>query len=128
MALGFKGTIAAELLDALLNADAYTGPAAIYMQLHTGDPGAAGTSNVATNTTRKLVTFGAASGGTIATDADVSWTNVPAAEDYTHLSLWDASTAGNFLASGTITANAVAIGDTFTIPSGSETLTLNAAA
>jgi hypothetical protein len=38
--------------------------------------------------------------------------------------LWTASTAGTFGGSGTITANGVTAGDTFTIPSGSLTLTL----
>jgi hypothetical protein len=126
-ALGFKGTIANSLLDALLNATAYTGPATIYMQLHTGSPGAAGTSNVASNTTRKAIGFAAAASGSIASDTDADWTNVPAAETYSHHSLWDASSGGNFLASGTLTANAVAVGDSFKVAAGTELVSLNTA-
>jgi hypothetical protein len=52
---------------------------------------------------------------------------VAGTEDYTHFSLWSASSAGNFGGSGTITANAVVAGDTFTIPTGSITLSLSVA-
>lgn len=89
-----------------------------FVQLHTAAPGAAGTSNVASNNTRKAATFGSASGGAATTTADIDWPSVPAAEDYTHCSIWTASTAGTFLMSGTITANAVAIGDDFKLLAG----------
>jgi len=124
VAVGLRASIAAALLDALLNSVAYDGPTNIYAQLHVGDPGAAGTSNPATETDRQEVTFGAASGGAISNDNAPSWTSVAAAEDYTHVSLWDAAAAGNFLMSGTITANAVSAGDTFTIPVGDMDITL----
>ena len=69
-------------------------------------------------------TFAAASGGTIESDNAQTWVNVAGSEDYTHFSLWDNSTAGNCLFTGTITANAVTAGDTFTIASGDIDLTL----
>lgn len=114
-----------KILDVLFNNTAFGAVANVYMKLHTGDPGDAGTSNAATETTRKEVTFAAASGGTIANDAAITWTNVAATEDYTHFSLWDNSTAGNCLFTGTITANAVTAGDTFTIASGDLDLTID---
>lgn len=128
MALGLKPTVANSVLDALLKNTAYTGPATLYAQLHTGDPGAAGTSNVAGNTTRKSVSWGTASGGVNSNSADLVWTNVSTTETYTDVSLWDASTSGNFLGSGTITANSVTAGDTFTISAGNLTVTLPVAA
>lgn len=127
MAEGLSSTHANELLDALLRSDAYDGPAAVYVKLHTGAPGAAGTSNAAGNTTRQAVTFGASSGGAISNDAAVTWTSVSTSEDYTHFSIWDASVAGNFMISGTITANAVVSGDTFTIAIGDLDITLTVA-
>ena len=127
MAEGFSSAIAAELLDALLNSDAYDGPTNIYAKLHTGAPGSAGTSNAAGNTTRQEVTFGAASGGAISNDNAPTWTSVSTSEDYTHVSLWDDVSAGNFLMSGTITANAVVAGDTFTIPVGDMDITITVA-
>ena len=128
MATGLSSTVANGWLDALGNATNYTAPTAFWMKLHTADPGAAGATAAATETTRKQVSFGAASGGAIASDAATTWTNVAGSEDYTHFSAWDASTNGNFLCSGTITANAVTSGDTFTIASGDVDLTLSVAA
>ena len=127
MALGFKATVANSLLDSLLRNTSYTGPATLFIQLHTGSPGAAGTSNVAGNSTRKAIAFNAASGGISASTSDVTWTNVSTTETYSHFSLWDLVSAGNFLADGTMTANAVTAGDTFTISAGSDTATLNVA-
>lgn len=103
-----------------------TAPAHVYAKLHTGDPGEAGTSNAAANTTRVEITFGASSGGVITSNASVDWTNVPNAETYSHISLWDASTGGNCLGSGALSASkTVAIGDNFSIPSTNATITLD---
>ena len=115
MAVGLASAVAASMLDAFLNATAYTGPANVYLKLHVGDPGAAGAANAAVETTRKEVTFGAASGGAITSDNAPSWTNVAGTEDYTHVSLWTAAAAGTFQGSGTVTASAVTAGDTFTL-------------
>ena len=41
----------------------FTAPAALYIQIHTGDPGASGTANVSAVTTRQAVTFGAPASG-----------------------------------------------------------------
>lgn len=125
MTVGLSSTVANAILDALCRSVAWTDPAAVYIQLHTGDPGSAGTSNVATETDRTQATFGAgASGGAISNTAAISWTNVAGTEDYTHYSAWDASTSGNYLFSGTVTANAVVAGDTFTIAIGDLDVTL----
>lgn len=119
MTVGLSSTVANAVLDALCRSATWTEPAAVYIQLHTGDPGAAGTSNVATETDRTQATFGTpASGGAISNTAALTWTGVAGSEDYTHFSAWDASTSGNFLFSGTMTANAVTTGDTFQIPIG----------
>ena len=96
----------------------------VYLKLHTGDPGEAGTANAATNTSRQLVSFNASSGGSMASSAAVTWTNVSTTETYTHWSAWDSATAGNCLWSGALSASAsVAAGDTFQITS--LTLTLD---
>jgi hypothetical protein len=125
MTVGLSATVANAILDALCRSVAWTDPAAVYIQLHVGDPGSAGTSNAATNTTRQQATFGAgASGGAISNTVAITWTNVAGSEDYTHYSAWDASTSGNYLFSGTVTANAVTAGDTFTIAIGDLDVTL----
>jgi hypothetical protein len=130
MALGFSSTQAAAVLNAYFNATNLTAPTAIWMQLHTADPGAAGTTAVAGNTTRKDVTavFSAASGGTVTNDVAVTWTSVSTSEDYTHYSIHSASSAGTFYWSGSITANPVTAGDTFTLAIGDIDATLSTAA
>ena len=97
---------------------------AVYVKLHTGDPGEAATSNAATETTRKAASWAAASSGSIATNATLEWTNVAATETITHWSLWDAASAGNCLWTGALSSSAsVTAGDTFQITS--LTLTLD---
>jgi len=96
----------------------------VYVKLHTGDPGENGTANVAGETTRKAASFGTSSGGTCTSDADINWVNVSTAETYSHVSFWDASSGGNCLGSGPLTSpKQVAVGDSFTLPSGSVTFT-----
>lgn len=128
MAVGLKASVANSLLDALGNATNYTAPTAVWIKLHTGDPGAAGTSNAATETTRKQASFGAASGGSMANDAVLTWTNISGSQDATNFTAWDDETAGNFLFSGTITANAYTAGDTFNIAVGALTVAFTVAA
>ena len=112
-----------ELLDAAGGNGTYNS-AGTYLKLHTGDPGEDGTANAASETTRKAVSFGAASGGSMLSSATVEWTNVSTSETYTHWSMWDASTAGNCLWSGALSSSAaVTAGDTFQITS--LTLTLD---
>jgi hypothetical protein len=126
MATGISSYLANAWLNALGNATSFsvTTP---YVKLHVGDPGAAGTSNAATETTRKSVSFAAASNGALASDADVSWTNIAGSQDATHFTAWDNETAGNFLFSGTITGNAYTAGDTYTISSAGLTVSLTVA-
>jgi hypothetical protein len=69
-----------------------------FFQLHTGDPGAAGTANVSSVTTRIAATWAAASGGSKALSAASVWaawagTN---GEIVTHISVWTLVTAGTF--------------------------------
>lgn len=119
MAVGIASGQADAILDALCRSVAYSDPAGFFLKLHTGDPGSAGTTNAAANTTRQAVTFSASSGGAITNSADVVWTSVPNAETYSHWSAWSASVAGTFLASDDLAvARTVAIGDTFTIAAG----------
>jgi hypothetical protein len=110
------------LLDTLRNTSFAV--AATYIKLHTGDAGEAGTTNAASEATRKAISFSAASSGSMASSATVEWTNVAASETYSHWSLWDAATAGNCLWSGALASSAaVTAGDTFQITS--LTLTLD---
>lgn len=129
MAVGLAAATANAILDGLCRSAVWTEPAAVWVKLHTADPSAAGTTSPATEADRVQATFGTgASGGAIANTVALTWTNVAASEDYTHYSAWDDQTAGSFLFSGTITANAVTAGDTFTIAIGDLDVSLGVAA
>jgi hypothetical protein len=126
MATGLSSYLANKWLDALGNATSFS-VSTPYVKLHIGDPSSAGTANPATETTRKLASFAVAASGALASDADISWTNIAGSEDATHFTCWDALTAGNFLFSGTITANPYTAGDTYTISAGQLAVSLTLA-
>lgn len=85
-----------------------------HLMLHTGDPGNVGTANEAlvgtADIARKPVTMGTAVPSTSATEqkslntAEVAWagTEIDAAQELTHFSIWDATTVGNVLYVATI--------------------------
>lgn len=120
----FSETVRNSVLDAIARNVSYA-EAELWVKLHLGDPGSAGTANPALNTTRKQATFGsAATGGAIANTVALEWTNVPNTEDYTWISIWDASTGGNHVGNDDLSATAsVTAGDTFRIPIGDLDLT-----
>lgn len=126
MAVGLAAAISQSILNALCRNVAWTQPAAFWIKLHTADPGAAGATAAFGDATRKQATFSAAAAdGTITTSADINWTNVSAAGTVTHVSFWDASTAGTFLGSDDLaTPRTLAIGDNFTILTGDVDLSL----
>jgi hypothetical protein len=111
MALGLGSNGANVALDALLAAHTW-------VKLHIGDPGAAGTANAATETTRKQAAWAAASGGASSNTGALTWTAIAGSQDATHFTLWTASTAGSFGLSGTITANAYTAGDDYVVAIG----------
>jgi hypothetical protein len=118
MTVGLAAATASAIADAHTKGTSYTGNSNYWVKLHTADPGAAGATAPAGNTTRQQVTFGTSSSGAIANSAAITWTSVSTTETYTHFSAWTASTAGTFLGSGTVTGGAVTAGNNFSIPIG----------
>ena len=119
MTVGIAASFANAVLDALCRSVTLTDPAAFYVQLHTADPGSAGTSSVAAETTRKLASFSAAASGAITTSGALTWTSVAGTETLSHVSFWDAASSGTFLGSDALnTPRAVTAGDTFEIAAG----------
>jgi hypothetical protein len=118
MTVGFS---TANTVNAWLNtlrgtsAATFTGVTTLYVQLHTGDPGASGTANVSSTTTRQAVNFAAASGGSqsltgVTQWADWSGTN---GEVLSHISVWGASSGGTFYYSVALSSSkTVNTGDT----------------
>jgi hypothetical protein len=126
MATGLSTFLANGFLDSLGNATAFS-VSNVYVKLHIADPGSAGTANPATETTRKVASFGSATAGGLSSDAAITWTNIAGSQDATYFTVWDSLTAGNFLFSGTITGNPYTAGDTYTIASGALTVSLTVA-
>jgi hypothetical protein len=125
MTVGMSAFTANAVLDAICNNTSFviTG---VFVKLHISDPGSAGTLGAATETTRKAVSFGAAASGAISNDVSIVWTSIAGSQDATHFSLWDTvgPAGGNFIGSGTITANPYNAGDTYSIPIGDLDLSL----
>ncbi len=122
MATGLAAYLANGWLNTIRGGAAgssFTAPAAVYTKLHLGDPGAAAATSPSTNTTRVATTFGAASAGALALSNTPTWSSwANGTEVISHVSVWDASTAGNFLLSGALTSSkTVQNGDTLTITS-----------
>ena len=129
MATGIAVGQANAILDAYGRSVAYSDPASFNVKLHIGDPGAAGTSNPAGETTRKAVTFSAASGGALTNSAALTWTAVSTTETYTHVSFWSDIAAGTFLGSDALnTPRSVTASDNFEIAIGDLDITLGALA
>jgi hypothetical protein len=85
--------------NADLGLTAITGTNAGFVQLHTGAPGAAGTSNVSSVTTRPAVSWASASAGSqSSTGTAPAWTNWAGTspETDTDISFWSANAAGTF--------------------------------
>lgn len=115
-----------KILDHVLRNTAYTPAATVYVSLHTADSGETGASEVSGGSyVRKAASFTAAASGATETSADLTWTSMPAAT-LTHVGIWDASTAGNFLWGGALSsAKVVNSGDTFKIAAGDLDVTLD---
>ncbi len=108
-----------KVLDHMLRQVASTAPAGQFVKLHTADPGSAGATAPSSVTTRPALTYAAAASGSCAlTGTAPSWP--PGAgtngEVVTHVSVWDANTAGNFEYSMALASSkTVNTGDTLTL-------------
>ena len=90
----------------------------LYVKLHTADPGATGATAASAVTTRYACTFSAASAGSMSLSSMGGTWSMTATETISHISLWDNSTAGNFLWSVALTASkSVVSGDTLSLSS-----------
>jgi hypothetical protein len=116
------------LINATLRNTSYTSPSTVYVGLFTSDPTDAGSGTEVSGGSyaRKAATFGAPSDGasTISSaiefdQATGSWGTV------THFGIYDASTSGNLLYHGALTASkAIDTGDVFKFATSALTVTL----
>ena len=126
-----------KVLDHVLTATAYSQPSTRYLALFTNTSGSAAanleagtlTDEVSTSATaygREAVTFAAASGGSSATNATVTFDTATANwGTITHVAIMDAETSGNVLFYGAVTTSkTIETGDTFQVSSGNLTVSL----
>jgi hypothetical protein len=116
-----RGLSTVNLANAWLNVisgTTFTGAAGSFVELHTADPGASGTTAVSSVTTRPSVTWSAASAGSKSMSGTVSWTSWAGTspETVTDIADFSASSAGTFYFSVQLTASkTVQTGDTLTL-------------
>ena len=126
-----------KVLDHVLTATSYSAPSTRYLALFLNTSGNAATNLEAGTLTdevstsgsayiRKAVTFAAASGGTSATNATVTFDTATANwGTITHVAVMDAETSGNVLFYGAVTTSkTIETGDTFQVSSGNLTISL----
>lgn len=124
-----------KVLDHVLTATSYTAPGTRYLGLFTNTSGNAATNLEAGTLTdevsggsyaRMPVTFAAASSGTSATNATVTFPTASANwGTITHVAVMDAATSGNVLFWGAVTTSkTIETGDTFQVSSGNLTVSL----
>lgn len=98
------------------NGTTFAAPATLFVQCHTADPGAAGTTAVSTGiATRTALAQSAASGGSQSITSTISF-SATGSDTITHISVWSASSAGTFYYSASLAASkAVTNGDTLNL-------------
>ncbi|HEY0391035.1 MAG TPA: hypothetical protein VGC63_04935 [Solirubrobacterales bacterium] len=84
--------------------EAPTKATSLWVQLHTGDPGKACTSNVATESKRIQITMKELAAGEWTNENVLEWAGLAATEEISHVSVWDAKEAGNARIYGELTA------------------------
>jgi len=116
-----------EILDHILGTGAYTMPTTVYVGLSTGsfNDDNSGTELSGSGYARQSIAFNAASNGTADNSGSVDF---PAATGswgtVSHFGLFDASTGGNLLIHGALTASkAVATGDILRVAAGDMDIT-----
>lgn len=125
--MALSSFLRSSLIKHVLKEAAYSQPTNVFASLHTADPGTSGASEVTGGSYARQnvnTSWAAESGGSKATNANVDFTSMPATT-VTHIGLWDASSAGNFLWGGELSASKTTnSGDTLRLTSGQVTASL----
>jgi hypothetical protein len=117
-----------KLLDHFLATTSYTAPSNVYVALMTvaeDDTGSAGTEVTGGSYARQSATFDAAASGATQNSSNIDFTGMPACT-VVGIAIYDASSAGNLLVHGTLTANkTLDAGDTLRIATGDLDISIN---
>ena len=116
-----------KLIEHVLRNTAYTSPSTVHLSLHTANPAedGSGTEVSGSNYSRQQITFGAHSDGACANTSVEEFTATGGSfGTVSHFGIFDASSGGNLLYYGALTASkVVADGDTLKFAAGSVTIT-----
>lgn len=119
-----------EMLDWLTGEANPPAVATRYITIFDGDPQGAGSEVINTvtgsaNRQDMTTAMAAASGGSAASDTDITFTNsAVGAADVDYVAVYDAQTGGNLMASTQVTSKAVGVGDSLKILSGQLTFAI----
>ena len=106
---GFANYAESELIKWLLSNQSITRPTAWYIQLHTGDPGEAGSSNLVTGNAfaRQAFLATAESVGEVKNDGAITFPQASGGNWglISHVSVWDHISAGNCLMKGALNSS-----------------------
>jgi hypothetical protein len=103
MALGVS--TATAFLNHLFNATNTTAPTAIYLSLHTADPGTTGANECADGTYARVnvtSSFSTAASAACTNDVAIEYAALTTGATITHYGLWSAVSAGTFLHGGDV--------------------------
>jgi hypothetical protein len=116
-----------KMLDHFLGTASTSAPSNVFLSLWTSDPTDAGSGNELSGSgyARQDINFAAASGGAAASNATVTFPTATGSwGTITHVAVHDASTSGNMLFHGALSASkAIGSGDVFQVASGDITIT-----
>ena len=116
-----------KLIEHVLRNTAYTSPTTVHLSLHTANPDedASGTEVSGNNYSRQPIAFGAHSNGTCTNSSEEEFeASGGSFGTVTHFGIFDASSSGNLLYYGALSASkVVADGDTLKFAIGSITIT-----
>ena len=126
--MSFTNFLETEILDHVFGGNAYTAPVTLYTGLYTAAPSdTGGGTELSGNGYARQATAFTVTGNTASnTDAEEWATATGSWGTITHVGVFDASTGGNLMAYGTLTASkTIATGDVFRIPAGDLDITLD---
>jgi hypothetical protein len=126
--MSFTNFLETEVLDHVFGGNAYTAPGTLYTGLYTASPSdTGGGTELSGNGYARQATAFTVTGNTASnTDAEEWATATGSWGTITHVGVFDASTGGNLMAYGTLTASkTIATGDVFRIPAGDLDITLD---
>ena len=126
--MSFTNFLETEVLDHVFGGNAYTAPVTLYTGLYTAAPSdtGGGTELSGDGYARQATAF-TVTGNTASNTSAEEWATATGSwGTITHVGVFDASTGGNLMAYGTLTASkTIATGDVFRIPAGDLDITLD---